>query len=356
MKKKVSYMLVILAMICAACTSSGKQEKADRVPAVKVDSVVACGQDFVWQYPGKVKAAQDVKLAFRVSGTLSRMRVNDGDYVRKGQLLAELDATDYKVQLDATEAEYQSIKSEADRVEALYKENGTTAVAYDKARYGMKQITAKREHHRNQLAYTKLYAPFNGYVQQCFFDSGETMAAGMPVLALLCTDCPEVEVSIPASAYIRREQFASYDCVFDVYPGRTYPLELINILPRANANQLYTMRLRLSGKVSEMPTPGMATWVTIRGGGGADDRMWVPATALVAENGNSHVFQYEPKSCRVKKVQVKVERMQTDGLAIVSGGLKPGMLVVASGMHSLADGDKVKVIQEKSKTNVGGLL
>lgn len=58
-------------------------------------------------------------------------------------MLAELDPTDYQVQLDATEAEYRQIKAEAERVIALYQENGTTPNTYDKAVYGLKQITSK---------------------------------------------------------------------------------------------------------------------------------------------------------------------------------------------------------------------
>ena len=121
-------------------------------------------------FPGKVKAAQDISLAFRVSGTISKIHVKDGARVQEGQLLAELDPTDYQVQLDATEAEYQQIKAEAERVMALYKDNGTTPNANDKAVYGLKQITAKYKHHKDQLAYTRLYAPFNGYVQKRLFE------------------------------------------------------------------------------------------------------------------------------------------------------------------------------------------
>ena len=94
------------------------------------------------------------------------MYVNDGTYVRKGQLLAELDPADYQIQLDAAEAEYQSVKAEAERVMALYKENVTTPDANDKAMYGLKQITAKYNHAKDQLEYTRLYAPFSGYVQK----------------------------------------------------------------------------------------------------------------------------------------------------------------------------------------------
>lgn len=163
---------------------------------------------------------------------------------KEGQLLAELDPTDYQVQLDATEAEYQQIKAEAERVMALYKDNGTTPNANDKAVYGLKQITAKYKHHKDQLAYTRLYAPFNGYVQKRLFEAHETIGAGMPVIAMISGGTPEVEINLPAAGYISREQFDNYHCTFDIYPGETYPLKLISVTPKANANQLYTMRLR----------------------------------------------------------------------------------------------------------------
>ncbi len=208
------------------------------------------------QYPGKVKAAQDISLAFRVSGTIQKIYVKDGARVQAGQLLAELDPTDYQVQLDATEAEYKQIKAEAERVMALYKDNGTTPSANDKAVYGLKQITAKYRHHKDQLGYTRLYAPFNGYIQKRLFEAHETVGAGMPVLSMISNSAPEVEINLPAAEYIRREQFDRYRCTFDIYPEQTYELKLISVTPKANANQLYTMRLQLTTDNRPVPSPG----------------------------------------------------------------------------------------------------
>ena len=81
-----------------------------------------------------------------------------------------------RCKLQATEAEYNQIKGEAQRVMALYQENGTTPNANDKARYGLEQIEAKYKNHRDQLEYTRMYAPFDGFVQKRLFDSHETVA------------------------------------------------------------------------------------------------------------------------------------------------------------------------------------
>ena len=124
-------------MLFISCARHTKENKDCQT--VKIDTVIAADKQKFLQFPGRVKAAQDISLSFRVSGTINKIYVKDGAQVRAGQLLAELDPTDYQVQLDATEAEYRQVKAEAERVMALYKENGTTPNANDKAVYGLKQ-------------------------------------------------------------------------------------------------------------------------------------------------------------------------------------------------------------------------
>ena len=170
---------------------------------------------------------------------------------------------DYQIQLDAAEAEYQSVTSGRLRWHCQG-ENVTTPDANDKAMYGLKQITAKYNHAKDQLEYTRLYAPFSGYVQKRLFDSHETIAAGMPVVSIISEGTPEVEINLPAVEYIRRQQFTGCTCTFDIYPGQEYALDLINVTSKANANQLYTMRLQLKkGEAQALPSPGMNTMVTI---------------------------------------------------------------------------------------------
>ena len=170
---------------------------------------------------------------------------------------------------------------------ALYKDNGTTPNANDKAVYGLKQITAKYKHHKDQLAYTRLYAPFNGYVQKRLFEAHETIGAGMPVIAMISGGTPEVEINLPAAEYISREQFDNYHCTFDIYPGETYPLKLISVTPKANANQLYTMRLQVVPGTRAIPSPGMNTMVTILCRTEQENTLSVPTGAILQKEGKA---------------------------------------------------------------------
>ena len=315
-----------------SCARSEKGTKDTQT--VKIDTAVSASSQTALQFPGKVKAAQDISLAFRVSGTIRKIYVEDGARVREGQLLAELDPADYRVQLDATEAEYKQIKAEAERVMALYKENGTTPNANDKAVYGLKQITAKYQHHKDQLEYTRLYAPFSGFIQKKLFDAHETIGAGMPVISMVSAGIP-----------------------FDLYPGENYPLKLISVTPKANANQLYTMRLQMVPGKLPLPSPGMNTMVTIYCNEIDSQPVFVPSGALLQKDGKTYVFVYDPSVGKVHRREVAVLRLLSDGRAmVVSDALQAGETVVASGVHHIEDGENVRPLATGSKTNVGGLL
>jgi RND family efflux transporter MFP subunit len=344
----------------AACHTANKE--ADSPATVKTDTVRTAGELTQLQLPGKVEAAHDVDLAFRVSGTIQRIYVQDGQHVAAGQLLAALDPTDYQVQLNATEAEYTQVKADAERVMALYADGGTTPQMNDKAVYGLKQITAKYQHHKDQLAYTKLYAPFAGSVQKHLFEAHETVGAGMPVISMVSAGTPEVEINLPAAEYIRRDRFTDYSCTFDIYPGNTYPLRLVSITPKANANQLYTMRLQLEKTSLPLPSPGMNTMVSIACAEQDSPQLTVATGALLRDADRTFVYIYnkvkdDQSRGTLKRQEVRVARLLSDGRALVEcEALKPGTVIVGSGVHTLADGQTVNALPPVSKTNVGGMM
>lgn len=357
MDKYHGVWVILAGLWITACTKPASQKET--IPSVKLEQVLAASEQTILQYPGKVKAAQDVNLAFKVSGTLARFHVEEGTPVKAGQLLAELDPTDYQVQLDATEAQYLQIKAEAERVMALYQEGAATTDANDKATYGLKQITAKYKHHQDELAYTKLYAPFSGAIQKRIFEAHETVGAGMPVLSMISNGTPEVEINLPAAEYIHRDQFQAFSCTFDLYPGMTYSLRPISVTPKANANQLYTMRLKLMAGDAPMPSPGMNTMVTIHYHSAEDaPECVVPTTALLTVGGTTQLFVYQAEGT-VKACQVETIRLLSDGHAIVravQGALRPGDTVVSAGVHEMKEGLGVKPLPRTTETNVGGLL
>ena len=352
---------IVIGISCALVLSiSGCNQKTQEksvVKTVKVQKARAYGEAKSLSFPGKVKAASEVKLAFRISGPIARLYVREGQLVGKGEVLAEMDSRDYALQLAATEAEYRQIKAEAERVIRLYEQNSVSENDYDKARLGLQQITAKYEAHKNAVADTKLRAPFSGYIQKRYFDSNETVAAGMPVFSMISSSSPEVEINIPASEYIRREDFEAFTCNFQLYPAFDFPLELISINHKANLNQLYTLRLRfreLPG--TTLPSAGMTTMVNIAYKRQSSGLVSLPLSAMFQINDSPTVWIYNEAQQSINARAITVSEITNDGRIIISKGLEAGEQVVTAGVHFLSEGEKVKLLPQAEKTNIGGLL
>lgn len=348
-------LLMGLLLLNNSCDSKQKTKETD-VAYVRLFTVRNSCATSVQKFPGRVKAAEEVNMAFKVSGTLMNVHVEEGSKVNKGQLIAEIDPRDYQVQLDAAEAEYMKVKTEAERVIALFADSASTADAYDKARYGLQQISAKYENARNQLSYTKIYAPFNGYVQKRMFDPPTVIAAGMPVVTFVSDGRQEIEINIPASIYIHRDNMLSFYASFDFIPNRQIPLHLISIAPKANANQLYTVRLAIPQDVSPRPSPGMNTMVNIITSDTEGGKTEIPSSALFKKEGNNCIWIFDEKKGTISLRTVSVKRLHINGMAIIEQGLSDGELVVVAGVHKLTDGQNVKPMAKESETNVGGLL
>ena len=179
----------------------------------------------------------------------------------------------------------------------------------------------------------------------------------MPVLSMISSGTPEVEINLPAAEYIRRKQFLRYHCTFDIYPDKVYPMKYISITPKANANQLYTMRLQLTPNEQPLPSPGMNAMVTIHCDTDATHSLSVPQGAILQKEGQTYVFAYDSIDHTVHSRKITVIRLLSNGHSIVtSDNLQPGEWVVSSGVHHIKDGEKVKPLPHSTKTNIGGLL
>ncbi|WP_251621972.1 efflux RND transporter periplasmic adaptor subunit [Odoribacter lunatus] len=352
-----SYMLslVVFGVVCGGCRHD-EEKNTEAVGTVKVETVESYQNELTIAYPGKVKASSDVDLAFRVAGPLHRLPVEVGAFVKEGQVIAEIDPRDYKVQQEATEGEYKQIKAEAERVMELYKRGSVPVNDYDKAVYGLQQITAKYEAHKNALADTRMKAPFSGYIQKKYFNEHETVGAGMPVVSMISDGYFEVEADIPSSDYIRQNHFKSFVCTFDIFPGKEFPLSLIEITRKANLNQLYRVRLKLKNEKEMNIAAGMSVSVMIEYAPEENTLTLVPVTAVFEKEGEARVWVYDEAAACVRERKIVPGKILKTGQMMVSEGLVAGEKVVSAGVHNLKEGMKVKLLKPVSKTNVGGLL
>ncbi len=345
-------LILVVTLSLVSCKSA--VESTNSLRKVKCESVQLVSDNVEHSsFPGKVVAATDVNLGFRVAGIIDQISAVDGAYVSKGDVVARLDSRDYALQLAATQAEYDAVKAEVDRVVALYADESVSANDYDKATNGLRAITAKLEAHRNALCDTELRAPFNGYVQKSNFGKGEAVGAGVPVVSIISSSAPEITIDIPAAYYLKQKNFESATATVDLFAGKKFNLRLKGISPKANLNQLYKATFAIEPIDGVVPSAGMSAMVDILYSKDGDTDVSIPFSAVVERDGVSSVWLLSDG--KVKSTQVNIREIKSSGLAIIDSGISAGDMVVVAGVNSLKEGQEVALLEQTSASNVGGV-
>lgn len=348
---------MVIALLTWGVLGCKKTQPVVDIPQlVKSVEVSDWGKNASATYPGKLKATENIKLAFRVAGPIKRIHVQEGQQVKKGQLLAELDARDYQLQYDASQAEYSQVKEETERIIELYRRGSVSVNEYDKAIAARKRVTALYQANQNALNDTRLKAPFDGYIQNKYFSASEIVNQGTPVLSMMNTRQLEVEVDIPVQDFIRREDFADCYAVADAFPDVRLPLELEDIDRGANYNQLFRARFRLKQDTLKNLAPGMSVSVTIHFRSDNRTIVTVPISALFQQDGKSYVWLYDEQNQTVRRLNVQIQQIRKDGTVWVQSALRQGQKVISAGVNDLKEGQRVKLLPPPSTSNVGQLL
>lgn len=342
-------------MLALLCSCSGRTTSEPFVQSVCLMSPVPLNEESTRIYAGVVKAAHEVNLGFKTAGQIARIHVSEGDYVHQGQLLAELDDADYRLAVEALQIQYDQLNDEVERTKQLFDQKSVSANDFEKARAGLRQLGVQLQANRNKLDYTKLYAPTDGYIQQVNFSPAEMVDAGTALFTLLDASRLEVEFSIPASEYLRRDRFTHFSCRAAGLE-EWMPMQLGGVTPKADGTQLYHLTLSFAGRPDRQLTAGMNVEVgitiadtTCAGGFG------VPPGAVFLEGDVPCVWVFGADST-VERRAVTLRGIDNEGRVVVIDGLTAEDRIVRAGVSALEAGQKVRVVATPSQTNAGGLL
>jgi len=343
---------MLIALMLNACGGSEEQAQVQQ-HSVLTTTVNGAAATSAKSFTGVVNERAEVGLGFKTAGQIATVNVKEGQYVKAGQLLATLDTKDYKLQLEATQIQYDQTQREVERLRKLYEGKALPGNDLDKAESGLKQLAVQLQSYKNQLSYTRLVSSTSGYVQSVNFHRGEMVNAGTPVFNIMCSGQMQVEVNIPIGIYQQRNHIRGIRCTL---AGKSYNMRLASITPKADNNQLYKALLSFIGATGKDVTPGVNMDVEfIMSETAAIGYISVPLGAVFDDNGRHCVWVVNTDST-VTRREVAVKDIASDGTATITGGLDGSEVIVKAGVHALQDGEKVKIIEKTSDTNVGGLL
>jgi len=323
---------------------------------VRAEQVASTRTNNPGHYAGEIRARYETALAFRVSGRVSARLVEVGTQVRAGQVIATLDPQDYalavravKAQLAAAEAESQLAQQDLQRFTELRAQNFIAQAELDRRRTTAEAAQARVRQFRaevarlgNQEAYTRLTAPHAGVVTALAFETGQVVAAGQPLAQLARSGDLEVSIDVPENALDALRAAKTMTVRLWAQPDKTYPGRLRELSPMADAaSRTYSARVSLLQPDAAVKL-GMTATVEVSQD--AAPSLSVAQSALFKINGRPQVWVVDQKAQRAVARSVQLGGFDGERATVLSG-LAPGEWVVTAGVHKLAPGQRIRLIQ-----------
>ena len=347
MKHNPLYVAMLLMGLAILNACSGKKEKTEKIvhSVMTVHPLNSAGAQSK-NFSGVVKENASISLGFRAAGQIQRILVKEGQRVKKGQLLAQLDTKDYQLAVDNARVMEKQARDQVERLKPLYEGNAVNAEQYEQATSRLESLQIQLRNAENQLAYTRLTSPADGFVQTVNHEVGEIVGMGSSIVELVDDHRREVEINVPHDV---ARDYNRYESAYCLYNGNQYPLEIISVLHKADANQLYTVRLAINAPLH----PGQSVDVHINLSGEDNAALTLPANAIFEDNGQSCVWVVNKG--KVNRRKVSIGEMDRSGRVVITEGICAEDEVVKAGVNYLHEGEEVRIVTNES-TNVGDLL
>ena len=348
---KCSIFVLSVLLLIACDKQPAPQEPLRPVKTVRVSMEPS---ETVLSLPGEVRARHEIPLAFRVGGKIIGCKVNLGDSVRHGQVLARLEPNDYELAAEAgaageAEARSASILADSDlaRYRSLREKGFVSAAALDQkqaaADAAKARLDALRSAHAGQsrqVNYTALSAESDGIITGYNCNAGQVVAAGQPVLDIAQSGEKEILVHLPEVELSRFHSAAGFTVSLNALPDKNYHGALRELAGAADpATRTYAARIAVKNADAAMQL-GMSATIRMQSAG--DLAIRLPLAAVVSRDNKPSVWQVDEAGI-VHATPVAIGGIEGNMVRIASG-LNSGNTVVVAGANLLRDGEKVKLL------------
>lgn len=348
---------VLSVLLAAGCAGEAAPPQAPRPVLVTrpVDGMATAAS-----YAGDVRAREEGPLAFRVGGHLVERRVDVGDRVRRGDVLAVLDPGDLQAQaraaqarLAAAQAQLQRARADQARFARLGQERLVSRSTVDAqnaaAAAAQGEVSAARESlalARNQAAYTQLRAPRDGVVATRSAEAGQVVAPGQAVFTLAADGAREVAFAVPEGEVARVRPGQAVSVELWSRPGLRLPGRVREVAPVADpASRTFAVRATLEAGDAELEL-GQSARVHLDA---AAATLAVPLAAVQrTAGGGTAVFVVDPATSVLRLQPVRLGPYGSERVAVLAG-LGADERVVAAGGHLLRAGQKVAPVDRHNR-------
>jgi RND family efflux transporter MFP subunit len=335
--------LFLFAILIAMGSCQQKQEVVKNESAsirVKTQPVQIVSSLSNLRYSGTVEAEQTIPLTFQSSGTVEQVLVQEGDAVRKGQLLAVVNKADNQSIYHSSLAMYEQAKDGYDRLKQVYDKGSLSEVKWVEMETNLKQAESQLQIAKNNLDKCNLYAPTSGIVGKRNIEPGQSSISSFSPIELVKIEKVSVKISVPENEIGKIKKGTTATFTISALENKSFEGTITNIGVVADQfSRTYEVKMTVNNTNLEMK-PGMVCDVNMNSSS-EKQLVVVPYNAISKDTeGNSFVYIVSPDSKSVKKQIIKVGNYQTSGLEVLSG-LTANQTIVVEGKEKLEDNSAI---------------
>lgn len=340
---------ILCIFLLAACGNEEPQnaeteadDQEDEAPPVPVETTLPERGDIFAIYAGTapIEAFAEADVVAKVDGEVQTINVEEGDYVKAGQILAQLDGDRLRLELSQSEANLRKLQRDFERNRDLREKGLLSEGDFEKIQFDMEALQASYNLAKLELDYTYIRAPIDGVISERMVKLGNTIDTGAPLFRVTSLDPLVAYVYVPEREYRSIQAGQPVGIEIDALPGERIVADVTRVSPIVDPE---TGTFKITVEISDVERrlkPGMFGRIAIV----YDQRsnaLKIPRSALLEESGGTSVFVVEDGVARRKPVRTGY----TDrGMVEILEGLNDNDAIVSVGQVGLRDDSKVTVI------------
>ncbi|MGU3400756.1 efflux RND transporter periplasmic adaptor subunit [Brucellaceae bacterium D45D] len=348
-------LFALVAVLVTGCNGEEEQKAALPRPVRTVTAELSVSGQEV-SLPGTIQAVNEVSTAFRLAGRMIERKLNVGDRVEAGQLVAILDSQNERnaqrsaeAGVRAGEGQLVQARNAFGRQQSLLNSGFSTRANFDQAQQLLQSAQAQLDDARAQLkiaqdrvSFTELVADAPGTVTAIGAEPGEVVQAGQMIVRLARQNGRDAVFDVPADLI----QSLPADSIIDIRPlnSNDSPTEgrVREVSPQADpVTRTFQVKVGLIN-----PPESLRLGMTVRGTvhGETLPHIVLPSSALTTTNGKTAVWVVNPQTLKVGLREVAVESFSA-ATASISEGLATGDVVVTAGVQALYPDQQVRLLE-----------
>lgn len=331
--KRISLLAAVVAGAACGTDDPGRLPLTGEPVTVTVSTELRAPS--LETYPATIQSESSAEIATRMSGTVIRVPVDVGTYVRAGETVIELDAADVTARVSAALGQLDLAERSFRRMENLAADGAVSQQELDQATAMLESAKAGMLEAQAQEAYAVVRAPFDGVVTARAVDPGDLALPGVPLLTIIAPNALKVVAELPAHRFGELTPGVSIDVQVTGHEG-TMPARLTRIVPALESgSRTFRVEATPVGEWSGVMAGAYARIILTSGGRGP---RWLPADAIIERGQLTGVYALEGDTIRLRWVRVGQRRA---GAVELLAGPRGFLTVVRNPAADLFDGRAV---------------